>query len=560
MKETALNHRNRYVQVLLGGLLVLVVLCIVLLSLVPPVSKDELVHHLAVPKLYLKHGGMVEIPFMDFSYYPMNVDLLYLLPLYFGNDIVPKFIHFTFALLTAWLIFQYLRRRTSNTAALFGVVFFLSIPVVVKLSITAYVDLGLIFFSFAALILLLKWRETRFKPRYLILSALMTGLAMGVKYNGLLVWAILTLLVPILYARGLKSKAPGFLRPAGLGAVFCLVALLLFSPWAVRNYHWTKNPVYPLYDGWFNLPKAALEKNAPEPEEEQSPSGHFVFRKVVFGETGWEIALLPVRVFFQGRDGDPRLFDGRLNPFLFFLPFFAFMKRKDDGKELAQERKVFLFFSLLFLAIAFLSTDLRIRYIAPIIPPLVVLSALGLHKVSHLFQTLRGNRARWLGTVLVWSAGAFALALNGRYLLNQFESVEPLSYLSGEVSRDEYIAKHRPEYPAMQFINEKLPPDVLISFIFLGNRGYYCERDYVFGESQLERMVKQANTSEGILSGLARAGITHLFIHDPILGKWAMNRLSEKEINNLNDFFEKYCKVMFSNKGFTILSLEKPLS
>ena len=560
MKETALNHRNRYVQVLLGGLLVLVVLCIVLLSLVPPVSKDELVHHLAVPKLYLKHGGMYEIPFMDFSYYPMNVDLLYLIPLYFGNDIVPKFIHFTFALLTAWLIFQYLKRRTSTTAALFGVVFFLSIPVVVKLSITAYVDLGLIFFSFAALILLLKWRETRFKPRYLILSAFMTGLAMGVKYNGLLVWAILTLLVPILYARGLKSKAPGFLRPAGLGAVFCLVALLLFSPWAVRNYHWTKNPVYPLYDGWFNLPKAALEKNAPEPEEEQSPSGHFVFRKVVFGETGWEIALLPVRVFFQGRDGDPRLFDGRLNPFLFFLPFFAFMKRKDDGKELAQERKVFLFFSLLFLAIAFLSTDLRIRYIAPIIPPLVVLSAFGLHKVSHLFQTLTGKRARWLGTVLVWSAGAFALAMNGRYLLNQFESVEPLSYLSGEVSRDEYIAKHRPEYPAMQFINEKLPPDALISFIFLGNRGYYCERDYVFGESQLERTVKQANTSEGILSGLARAGITHLFIHDPILGKWAMNRLSEKEINNLNDFFEKYCKVMFSNKGFTILSLEKPLS
>ena len=102
--------------------------------------------------------------------------------------------------------------------------------------------------------------------------------------------------------------------------------------------------------------------------------------------------------------------------------------------------------------------------------------------------------------------------------------MEPLSYLSGEVSRDEYIAKHRPEYPAMKFINEKLPPDVLISFIFLGNRGYYCERDYVFGESQLERTVKQANTSEGILSGLARAGITHLFIHDPILGKWAMNK------------------------------------
>ncbi len=62
------------------GLLVLLfalIASIVVLSAVPPVSKDELVHHLAVPKLYLKHGGMYEIPFMPFSYYPMNLDLLY---------------------------------------------------------------------------------------------------------------------------------------------------------------------------------------------------------------------------------------------------------------------------------------------------------------------------------------------------------------------------------------------------------------------------------------------------------------------------------------------------
>jgi hypothetical protein len=555
--------QGRYRSFLFGLILsplIILVASVIILSCVPPVAKDELVHHLAVPKLYLKHGGMVEIPFMDFSYYPMNVDLLYLIPLYFGNDIIPKFIHFTFALLTAWLLFSYLKIRTSITAAVFGVTLFLSIPVVVKLSITAYVDLGLIFFSFAALILLLKWQETRFKPLYLILSAVMTGLAMGVKYNGLLVWAVLTLLVPLLYVRGLKGKPSGFLRPAGLGAVFFLSALLVFSPWAIRNQYWTNNPVYPLYDGWFNPSKNMLGESIPEQEEERSPSGHFVFRRVVFGETGWEIALLPVRIFFQGKDGDPRYFDGRLNPFLFFLPFLAFVRRKDDGEELDQEKKVFLFFSLLFLAIAFLSTDLRARYIAPILPPLAALSALGLHKATILFRPAKGKRARWLGALLVWGAGAFALALNGRYLLTQFESVQPFSYLCGDVNRDEYIAKHRPEHPAMKFINEKLPSDVLIAFIFLGNRGYYCERDYVFGEGQLERIVKQANTSEAIHSALARSGITHLLVFDPLFGKWAMKSLSDKDFGKLNEFLELYSKVMYSNKGFTVLSLEKPLS
>ena len=164
-------------------------------------SKDELVHHLAVPKLYLKHGGMFEIPFMPFSYYPMNLDLLYLIPLYFGNDIIPKFIHFSFALLTAGLLFGYLKRRTGLGYALFGVVFFLSIPIIVKLSISAYVDLGVLFFSFASLLLLLKWAESGFKKKFLILSGVMAGLAMGTKYNALVTAVLLTLFVPILSAR-----------------------------------------------------------------------------------------------------------------------------------------------------------------------------------------------------------------------------------------------------------------------------------------------------------------------------------------------------------------------
>ena len=103
------KHKAPFFGLILS-LLIILFASIIILSCVPPVSKDELVHHLVVPKLYLKHGGMVEIPFMDFSYYPMNVDLLYLLPLYFGNDIVPKFIHLSFALLTAGLLSGYLKR------------------------------------------------------------------------------------------------------------------------------------------------------------------------------------------------------------------------------------------------------------------------------------------------------------------------------------------------------------------------------------------------------------------------------------------------------------------
>ena len=177
-------------------LLVILVSSIIILSFVPPVSKDALTHHLAIPKLYLKQGGIYEIPFVEFSYYPMNLDLLYLIVLFFGNDILPKLIHFSFALLTAWLIFDYLRHRINLVYALGGALFFLSIPIILKLSITVYVDLGLIFFSTASLLALLKWIESGYRLRFLVISAVSCGLAMGTKYNGMIVFVLLSFFMP----------------------------------------------------------------------------------------------------------------------------------------------------------------------------------------------------------------------------------------------------------------------------------------------------------------------------------------------------------------------------
>ena len=131
----------------MAGLLGLLIASILVMAAVPPVSRDALTHHLAVPKLWLESGSMSEIPTVVFSYYPMNLDLLYLIPLYFGNDIIPKYIHFAFALLTAWLIFVFLKDRTAKTHyGLLGALLFLSLPVILKLSITVYGDLGLVFF------------------------------------------------------------------------------------------------------------------------------------------------------------------------------------------------------------------------------------------------------------------------------------------------------------------------------------------------------------------------------------------------------------------------------
>jgi len=538
-----------YIKAFLIVILVVLVVSIVILSCVPPVSKDALVHHLSIPKLYLKHGGMYEIPFMPFSYYPMNLDLLYLIPLYFGNDIVPKFIHFSFALLTAWLIFNYLKRRINAIYALLGIIFFLSIPIIVKLSITIYVDLGLIFFSTASLLLLLKWIEKGFSLKFLILSASFCGLAMGTKYNGLITLFLLTAFVPFLYSRYMQGNKPRFLTAAGYGILFLFVALLFFSPWMIRNYIWTSNPIFPLYDHWFN----------PQNPVNEQAAGIFAFRSLVYHEPWWQIVLLPLRVFFQGQDGSPQYFDGRLNPFLLFFPFFAFYHIRKDPQFLRNEKKILLAFACLFFTSAFFSSGMRVRYISPMLPPLVLLSIFGIRKVAEAVSGLGTQYLKRIGFGAFFLIILITLWLNAYYILNQYKYVNPFSYLNGTLSRDQYINKYRPEYPVMQYINKNLPEDAKILFIYLGNRAYYCDREYVFdmnnNRSTFSQIVKGSSKPENIFLSLKSMDINHLLIRYDVFDEWVKTNFTPKDREVMTAFFKKYVKLLFFKWGYGVSQL-----
>ena len=546
------SFSDKKIALVLILMLLLFVIVITLLSLVPPISKDALVHHLAVPKLYLNHGGIYEIPFMDFSYYPMNLQLLYMIPLYFGNDIVPKFIHFGFAILTAWLIYYYLKRRTNTFYALLGSLFFLSLPIIIKLSITVYVDLGEIFFSLAALLFLMEWLKSDFKIKYLIYSGIMCGLALGTKYNGLVTLAVLTFFVPFLYSRYGVKKGLVFFRPVAYCVTFLFVSLLIFSPWMIRNYHWKSNPIYPLYDELFNPPESLTEDPDLKRETVKINQGFFTYRSLIYNEKGWQIALLPIRIFFQGEDGNPQYFDGKLNPFLFILPFFAFFRLRDDTKCLRREKKILLAYSVLFFCFAFFSTVLRIRYISPIIPPLIILYVFGIMNIFRIVASISSRVIRKLVKPFVIIAIFYSLVLNGLYIIEQFKIVDPFSYIKGEISRDDYISRFIPEYPALKYINNNLAPDAKIFFILLGKRGYYCDRDYIFDIGIMNDLINRAQKPENILKGLLNKKITHILINYHLFEKWMKDNFSEEEQGLTKDFFQKHANLVYFKNGFGV--------
>jgi hypothetical protein len=483
----------------------------------------------------------------------MNLDLLYMIPIYFGNDIIPKYIHFGFAFLTSFLIFSYLRRRMNRVYGLLGMLFFLSLPIMIKLSITAYVDLGLVFFSTAALLLIIRWLNDGFSLRVLILAAICCGLGMGTKYNGLIVFLLLGLFVPFLYAKYRLADKALLLKCLGQWMIFSFVAVLVFSPWMIRNYLWTQNPLYPLYEQWFNS-----QSNDP-----QSVIGILAYRSLAYHEQWWEIALLPIRIFFQGQDNDPQYFDGRLNPGLFIFSFFAFLRVKDESQAIRREKMLFVAFAALFYGFAFFTSDLRVRYLLPIIPPLVLLSVIGLWKLINLCEgigTLWGKRGAWIG---VFGCASICLLLNLQYIITQFRTINPLSYISGSVSREEFLSKYRPEYPVMQYINRNLSSDALVLFFFIGNRGYYCDRDYLFdmqsNKSWIQQMAENSDKVEDIRKGLLGMHVTHILMNDGIFGRWVDANPDNKERWLMRQFVNIYLNRLFSRNGYTLYALQGAL-
>lgn len=574
---TVLNDSKDYkillvipgIKTLLAGILAVIVICIVLLAYVPPVSRDALIHHLALPKLYLKHGGIYEIPAAQFSYYPMNLDLLYMIPLYFGNDIIPKYIHFAFGVLTAIFIFRYLRKRLDDVYALLGVVLFLSLPIIVKLSITVYVDLGLIFFSTAALFYLFKWMNYKHKLKHLLISAVCCGLGLGTKYSGLIVFFLLTIFVILIFAKQAVDRENKQFKAFGLGIVFMLVSIIVFSPWAIKNYIWTRNPVYPLYESWFNGKGAGMvdreasktsegrfENAKAEVNQIKDGWGHFTIRKIVYKEKWWEIILIPIRIFFQGKDDQPKYFDGRLNPLLFFLPIFAILRIKKDSSKVRLEKKVLISFSILFILYAFVQTDMRIRYIGPAIPPLVVLSMFGLYDLINILRNRFSGTARKIGLAGVYFSVSILLCLNALYIFHQFRYVSPLNFISGRVGRDAYIERYRPDYAAIRFANKEVPDNGIILGIFLGNRSYYSNRQMVFNYRKfLFDTFQQDFSAEQVTENLTNAGITHLIVRYDLFNQWVNNNFDDYQKGKLALLFKEHMDLVFSKGGHGVFKL-----
>lgn len=280
------------------SLLIVLLLLQTLINLVgvlgPELAFDSLWYHLTLPKIYLLNHKISFIPggLLYYSVMPKLTEMLYIGALSIQGEILAKFIHFSFGILTSIALYTFSKQYFNTKISLLITLIFYSNLVVGWESITAYIDLSRTFFEFLALWSFVIWFKER-KIKWFVTSTIMVGLAVSTKllaFGSFIIFEILIAYYFIIKIRKIK-------RAFKYISAYLLIVLLIISPWLLFSYYQTGNPLYPLFANIYKI--------------------NFSFNM-----------LLPLK-FIKDTIGIFIFADDPLNPtYLMFLPIFIVLYKK----------------------------------------------------------------------------------------------------------------------------------------------------------------------------------------------------------------------------------------
>ena len=443
---------------------------IIWLSLTPIIDRDATRFHLPFAKIWAENGFLYFRKW--FAYYDLNMlnlNYLYMLVFKFGlPDQFTKIIHASFLLAGGYLIFNYFKNKYGFNWGLLSVIMYVTLPIHQRLASEVYVDLGLLFFSTFSIIYFVKWFESGLEKRkYLVLSALGTGLAFGTKYNAMIFAFFLTLFVGLVTAREKKDDKLALKNILLYSAIITLCA----SPWLLRNFIDSGNPFFPLFN-------SLIPSKIPMPEDiSVNVTYETAWRFVAENENFFSLFLLPLRVFFEGADHDFLKFDGVLNPFMILLIIPLFILKARNSKEMSLIKYLLFIFIALYLTTLY-ANNIRIRYFIPAYQILIFVNTESLKKLYSY------KRFKYLFYFTILAV----LGFNVHYGIKYFSDYDlihlnPFNYNSREI----FLSKYLRNYETINYINKNTAENSVIYEAFTGGRSYYINREFYSDTYPLDR-------------------------------------------------------------------------
>lgn len=518
-------------------LLAVAVTSALLSTAAPEEFYDALAYHLALPKLYLLNQGIVPTVYNAFSGAPQGVQMLFGLLLAVGDEHLTALLHFSFGLGTALVLWRCACRHSSSAVGIMSALLFSLCPMALYASSASGVDLAASFYCALAFFSLLRSVEPpdvstasgakTTNRAWSICTGLFIGLGMSTKYNVFSVGAALV------FSHAWATRRRGLpLRNSVYAAV---VALLVLSPWLLKNYSFFGNPLYPFLSNlrgsgphladWSGFLSAAHARNLTE----------------TFTTTaGWKEFLLTPWTLSVGSEG---IDNWPGTAFIAVLPWMILLHWKNDSYKI----------SAIAAASAYLAWTLAShqgRFLLPALPIVAYASALAVNQ-SDVPQWVR--RAGWAGLLLLGLANFQAYChrnvQSGRWAFLE-SGADKESRL-----KDGRFGNPTPPYMALMYINRTLPPNSKI--LFLGEElGYYCERNFVapsfYDENPLWLAVRQSTSAQQIRERLAAAGITHILLNaQGILRGPLQAVLPPKEVQSpvFHEFFSLYLQTVYEERS-----------
>jgi hypothetical protein len=453
---------------ILIGLGLLVFGVITLLGVISPADSSEwdtIAYHLAVPKLYLEAGRIYYIPYIHHSNFPSTVEMLYTWGLAINGQSAAKAFHWLFG----WMMFLgaagFAVRQSNGKATGFAMLGLAATPIVLWEAGTGYVDLAT--GCYAALAVFATYdglTNRRICP--IILAGLMAGLAVGTKSTALLLLVLLSLLVLIWNIRNAPKESIKFAATLGL------IGILVASPWFVKTYVYTGNPVYPFFYSVFGG-RNWNEVNAAQYSEEQKSFG--VGATIEERQSLKAFLMLPWNLAAYVPEGQITRNYGFTNvgtPFAQIGALWCFLLLAIPFLRLPKPT-AFLLLVVGGMTLGWFFLSQQSRYLLMILPLLASLFGMIAAQEKPWF--------RWLAGILI----AFQALILLMGFIPFFTTRQALAVIGG-ITQEEYLEGSEGELiDASRFINDRpFTSDMLPnSKILLIDevRGFYFDRPYVWG-------------------------------------------------------------------------------
>lgn len=220
-------------------------------ALGPEVRGDSIIYHISAAKLFAIHNRMVEIPTSILTYIPQAQQTLYACCLSADSETLARLMHWFAGVLLAAGTYETARRvlNLSSGLSTTAAMMFLLFPIWTYLASSTYVDLPTGLWILASLYILLLRPNTmeRADWKAVALAGILAGAAIGTKYTAGIVGYIPLLCVLVVQQKHRLSAGHDTLSTSVWKIVlFAGIGIAVFSPWLIRNWIWTGNPVCPV--------------------------------------------------------------------------------------------------------------------------------------------------------------------------------------------------------------------------------------------------------------------------------------------------------------------------